>query len=53
MISFVKGSGGIQYAQEVMEKYYKEALEILDSFEASVYKTSLYELVKYTIEREK
>lgn len=53
VIGFVKNSGGIQYAQQAMEKFYKEALGILETFETSVYKTSLYDLVKFTIEREK
>jgi octaprenyl-diphosphate synthase len=53
VIAFVKQSGGIEYAEEVMHKYYKEALEILDTFEDSEYKTSLGQLVQYTIEREK
>lgn len=53
VIAFVKKSGGIEYAQQVMEKYYKEALDMLATFEDSAYKSSLYELVKFTIEREK
>ena len=53
IIEFVKNSGGIQYAKTIMEKYYKEALEVLDTFEESVYKTSLAQLVQFTIEREK
>ena len=53
VIGFVKNSGGIEYAREVMQKYYKEALDILETFENSEYKTSLTDLVLYTIEREK
>lgn len=53
VIAFVKQSGGIEYAEEVMHKYYKEAIGILDTFEDSEYKTSLGQLVQYTIEREK
>lgn len=53
VIEFVKKSGGIEYAKEVMNSYYQEALEILDGFEPSEYKDSLHQLVKYTIEREK
>lgn len=53
VIDFVKKSGGIEYAQSVMNKYYDEAMEILDTFEDSVYKTSLGHLVQFTIERSK
>lgn len=53
VISFVKASGGLEYAQGVMHKYYQEANEILDSFEDSAYKKSLKELVQFTIERSK
>ena len=53
VIAFVKKSGGIEYAEEVMHKYYREAADILDTFEDSAYKTSLAQLVQYTIERGK
>lgn len=53
VIDFVKKSGGIEYTMEVMQKYYREAEDILVHFPASVYKTSLQDLVKYTIERNK
>ena len=53
VIEFVKDSGGLQYAQEVMEKFYNEALEILESFADSTFKSSLRDLVQYTIMREK
>lgn len=53
VIAFVKDSGGLQYATEVMKKYYQEALAILDQFEDSPYKKSLGELVQFTIERNK
>jgi len=53
VIEFVKNSGGIEYAQKVMEKYYKEAQEILRSFEDSIFRNSLSELVQFTIMREK
>ena len=51
VIEFVKKSGGIQYANETMNRYYQDALQILDSFPESNYKTSLRQLVQYTIER--
>jgi octaprenyl-diphosphate synthase len=53
VIDFVKKSGGLEYAQGVMDKYYREALEILQDFPDSEYKTSLHALVRYTIERQK
>ncbi len=53
VIAFVKQSGGIEYAEQVMQNYYKEATDILDTFEDSEYKTSLGQLVQYTIKREK
>ena len=36
-----------------MQKFYDEAMEILNSFEDSVYKQSLGQLVQFTIERNK
>ncbi|MBX9850795.1 MAG: polyprenyl synthetase family protein [Cytophagaceae bacterium] len=53
VIAFVKKSGGIEYASEVMKKYESEAFALLNTFPDSVYKQSLEQLVKYTIEREK
>lgn len=53
VIEFVKKSGGLEYAKEVMKKYFDEAMEILDSFEDSVYRNSLSQLVRFTIERTK
>jgi octaprenyl-diphosphate synthase len=53
VIDFVKGSGGIEYAQEVMEKFYNEAQDILQSFKDSTFKNSLSDLVQFTIMREK
>jgi octaprenyl-diphosphate synthase len=53
VIAYVKASGGIGYAHQVMKRFHQEALEILDSFPESVYKKSLIQLVQYTIERNK
>ncbi|MDN5201441.1 polyprenyl synthetase family protein [Fulvivirgaceae bacterium BMA10] len=53
VIDYVKQSGGIAYANEVMGRYYQEACDIIDRFEDSVYKTSLSQLIKFTIERTK
>lgn len=51
VIAFVRESGGIQYAQDAMEKHYQLAMGLLDTFADSVYKASLGQLVRYTIER--
>jgi octaprenyl-diphosphate synthase len=53
VIDFVKASGGIEYAKNAMESYFKEALDILESFGDSNYKNSLRNLVNFTIQREK
>lgn len=53
VIKFVKASGGIEYAVQAMNAYYKEAQEILCTFPESPYKESLSRLVAYTIERKK
>ncbi|HTE34539.1 MAG TPA: polyprenyl synthetase family protein [Chryseolinea sp.] len=51
VIAYVKASGGIEYANQVMDKFHKEALQILDAFPESPYKRSLIHLVEFTIER--
>ena len=53
VIAFVKESGGIEYANEVMERFYKEALEILGTFRDSTFRNSLNDLVDFTIQRDK
>ena len=53
VIRFVKESGGLDYAVGVMQQYYKDAMALLDKFPDTPYKTSLRQLVTYTIEREK
>ncbi len=53
VIEFVRQSGGIEYTKTVMQTYYQEAIEMLNAFPESEHKTSLKELVKYAIEREK
>lgn len=51
VIEFVKKSGGIGYANEVMNKFHQDALLILNDFSDSVYKRSLTDLVQFTIDR--
>ncbi|MBX2946268.1 MAG: polyprenyl synthetase family protein [Cyclobacteriaceae bacterium] len=53
VISFVKQSGGIEYANEVMNKYHQEALQLLIGLPESDYKKSLIQLVQFTIDRSK
>ena len=53
VISFVKKSGGLEYAKEKMTAFYQEALSLLDQFPDSAYKSSLRDLVFYSIERKK
>lgn len=51
VIEFVRQSGGIEYAQAVMNRFHQEALQLVDDVPDSVYKRSLIQLVQYTIER--
>ena len=53
IIAFVKKSGGLEYAQKIMNNYYQEALSLLENFPESPFKNSLTTLVTYTIERKK
>lgn len=53
VIEYVRASGGIEYATEVMHRFYKEAMGLLGSYEDSSYKRSLQQLLQYTIERNK
>ena len=53
VISFVKASGGIEYANKVMKEYVREALAILEEFPSSAYRDSLKQMVEFTISRNK
>jgi octaprenyl-diphosphate synthase len=53
VINLVKGSGGIEYAHQMMMKYCNMANDIINEFPESPYKSSLTQLVQYTIERNK
>ncbi len=53
VIEFVKQSGGLDYAISVMKRYRDEALAVLYTFPESSSRTSLEQLINYTIEREK
>jgi octaprenyl-diphosphate synthase len=51
VIESVKAAGGIAYAEKAMSRYYQEALQSLAAFPESRYRTSLAQLVQFTIER--
>ncbi|RRO22297.1 polyprenyl synthetase family protein [Flavobacteriaceae bacterium 14752] len=53
VIDFVKSHGGLEYAQNQMKVYQKQALEILENYPESDFKSSLVDMVDYVIEREK
>jgi len=53
VIHFVKTKGGIEYAESVMTTYHKDAIKILNTFPPSPSRTSLEQLVQYTIDRVK
>lgn len=53
VIDFVKKSGGLEYATDVMKRYVNEAFELMKSFPESAYKASLQNLVQFTIDRKK
>jgi octaprenyl-diphosphate synthase len=51
VIDVVKKSGGISYAQEKMNAYRDEALDILSTFRNDEIKNALAELVRFTTDR--
>ncbi len=53
IINFVRGTGGIDYAERKMFDFQQKAFEILNTFPESETKKSLEDLVKYTTERRK
>ncbi|MDX1906846.1 MAG: polyprenyl synthetase family protein [Bacteroidia bacterium] len=53
LIEYVTANGGLQYAQEVMETYIREAENILLTFEDTPARHSLLELMHYAISRSK
>lgn len=52
VLDFVAKSGGIGYAKSAMIEYQQKAFAILDSLPENKFKSSLKELVIYTIERD-
>ena len=53
VIDFVKASGGIDYAEQKMNKYHQTALQLIQAFPDSSYKKSLEQLIEFTINRDK
>lgn len=53
VINYVKQNGGLEYSEQVMNKYLDEAMAILDTFPDSPSKSSMRELVEFTVKREK
>lgn len=51
VIDFVKKSGGIDYAKAAMQRYYDQSMQMIDELPDSKYRTSLAQLVRFTIER--
>ena len=53
VIAFVKANNGLEYAVSKMKQFQKEALELLQVYPESEYKTALELMVNYVIERKK
>ncbi len=51
VINFVKVSGGLAYATDVMNTFHREAIDLVAEFPDSTYKQSLTQLVQFTIDR--
>jgi octaprenyl-diphosphate synthase len=53
VIDFVRKSGGLEYAEQVMMKFRQEAFDILRGFPESTVRNSLEELVYFVTDRKK
>ncbi|MEO8146746.1 MAG: polyprenyl synthetase family protein [Bacteroidia bacterium] len=53
VLQFVTRYNGMEYAKQKMNEYKLLALNSINDFKDSVYKTSLIKLIEYTVEREK
>lgn len=51
VIQFVKDKNGLAYAEQKMVQFQQEALQLIQNFPESPYKTSLILMVNYVIER--
>ncbi len=53
VITFVKSNGGLEYAVSKMKAFQTEALNLLENYPNSTYKSSLRLMVDYVIDRKK
>ena len=53
VIEFVKNNNGLNYAEDKMIQFQQEAIDLLEDFPESDYKSSLILMVNYVIERKK
>ncbi|MGS2738973.1 polyprenyl synthetase family protein [Sinomicrobium sp. M5D2P17] len=53
VIAFVKQNRGLEYAEQKMKEFQQEALQLLDTYPESEYKSSLELMVNYVIDRKK
>jgi octaprenyl-diphosphate synthase len=51
VIDYVKTKGGIEYAQQAMQRYFQQSMQMIEELPESPYRTSLGQLVQFTIER--
>lgn len=51
IIAFVKANGGIEYTHQKMHEYKNKAIEILNEFPDSTYKSGLLTMIDYVVER--
>ncbi len=53
VIEYVKNSEGIEYATTMMEQFHADAINILKQFKESPFRTSLEDMVRFTVDRAK
>ena len=51
IIAFVKANGGIEYTHQKMHEYKNKAIQILNEFPDSTYKSGLLTMIDYVVER--
>ena len=52
VLSYVRDSGGMEYALTRMKNYQQEAIDLLHTYPENVARTSLEQLIQFTIDRE-
>jgi octaprenyl-diphosphate synthase len=52
VIDFVKKSGGIEYTLQQMKNHQAKALQLLDKYPDSEYKTALVNMINYVVDRQ-